>query len=42
MKTDATNFIEGKGLRGKKNSQRESEATLGTRDWSGDRFQSSL
>ena len=29
MKTEATNFIVGRGLLGKKNSQRESEATLG-------------
>ena len=42
MKTEATNFIVGRGLLGKNNSQRESEATLGARDWSGYRFQSSV
>ena len=42
MKTEATNFIVGRGLLGKKNSQSESEATLGARDWSGYRFQLSL
>ena len=42
MKTEATNFIVGRGLLGKTNSQRESEATQGARDWSGYRFQSSV